>query len=73
MPEPVSSSDKKDKDYTWLILAIVGGLVLLAILIIIIVVAKKKHEENKKEKYINQVMVWLTNNYEADSTWERFI
>ena len=50
-----SGADEGGKDYTWLILAIVAGLILLAVIIIIIVVLKRKRNEKKKENYIEQV------------------
>ncbi len=56
---PVSSSDDSGTDYTWLILAIVGGLVLIAIIVIIIVVLKRKRDERKDDAYINQVKTFL--------------
>lgn len=52
---PVSASDGEKKDYTWLILAIVGGLVLIAIIVIIIVVLKRRSDEKNQDKYVHQV------------------
>ena len=47
--------DGGNKDYTWLILSIVGSLILIAVIVIIIVVLKRKNDEQKKENYVEQV------------------
>ena len=52
-------TEEKDKDYTWLILLIIGVLVIIAILVILGVVTKKKYDEkhnkNGTEKFGNSL------------------
>ena len=59
---PASNEDDGgSKDYTWLILAIVGSLILIAVIVIIIVVLKRKQDDQKKENYVEQVSFQTAN------------